>query len=215
MTAPHDRLDRRADPAGLADRPAGCRRLSPARWRGRGHGLALPLVAWLLLTACGPAPETPEPAATAGEWREFEGTWTATGSRRSLALGGDRRASIGEFNGSLQLAGPGRPAVGFRAEAIVLNDNATGMVGRAVWTDDRGDQAYSELRGEGSATGNRIFGTFVGGTGRYAGATGGYEFSWRFVLEAEDGTLQGQSVGLKGRVRAGVPGIAPGAGAAR
>jgi hypothetical protein len=75
------------------------------------------------------------------------------------------------------------------------------MSGRAVWTDERGDQAYSELRGEGNATGNQIVGTFIGGTGRYAGATGTYEFSWRFLLEGEDGTVQGQSVGLKGRVR--------------
>jgi hypothetical protein len=77
------------------------------------------------------------------------------------------------------------------------------MVGRAVWTDAHGDQAWSELRGEGTATGNRIVGTFVAGTGRYAGVTGNYEFSWRFVLESEDGTVQGQSVGLKGRVRGG------------
>jgi hypothetical protein len=85
----------------------------------------------------------------------------------------------------------------------VLNDSATGMVGRAVWTDERGDQAYSELRGEGTATGNRIVGTFLGGTGRFDGVTGTYEFSWRFVLESEDGSVQGQSVGLKGRVRIG------------
>ena len=62
------------------------------------------------------------------------------------------------------------------------------------------------MRGEGTSTGNRIVGTFVGGTGRYAGATGEYTFSWRFVLEAEDGTVQGQSVGLKGRVRVGTSG---------
>jgi hypothetical protein len=95
--------------------------------------------------------------------------------------------------------------MGFRAEAVVLNDSATGMVGRSVWTDERGDQIYSELRGEGTATGNRIVGTFLGGTGRYAGATGSYEFSWKFVLESEDGVVQGQSVGLKGRVRAETP----------
>ena len=118
-----------------------------------------------------------------------------------------RRSRI--CNGSLLLAGPSRPGVGFRAEAIVLNDSATGMVGRAVWTDERGDQVYSELRGEGTATGNRIVGTFLGGTGRYAGATGTYEFSWQFVLETEDGTVQGQSVGLKGRVRVGAPPATP------
>jgi hypothetical protein len=44
-------------------------------------------------------------------------------------------------------------------------------------------------------------GTFVGGTGRYASVAGNYEFSWRFLLENEDGSVQGQSMGLKGRVR--------------
>jgi hypothetical protein len=114
-----------------------------------------------------------------------------------------------DFNGSLMLTGPSRPAVGFRAEAIVLNDSVTGMVGRAVWTDERGDQVFSELRGETTATGNRLFGTFLGGSGRYAGATGSYEFSWRFLVEAEDGTVQGQSMGLKGQVRAATPQGAP------
>jgi hypothetical protein len=105
--------------------------------------------------------------------------------------------------------------VGFRAEAIVLNDSATGMVGRSVWTDEHGDQVYSELRGEGTVTGNKIVGTFLGGTGRYSGATGSYEFSWRFVLETEDDSVQGQSEGLHGRVRVGAPPATPGAGGPR
>jgi hypothetical protein len=155
----------------------------------------------LLLGACSPAPDTRAPVAGDSAWHEFEGTWTAAGDRQVIGLGGERRASIAHFNGALLLTGVARPGVGFRAEAIVLNDSASGMTGRAAWTDERGDQAFSELRGEGTTTGNRIVGTFVGGTGRYAGATGGYEFSWRFVLEAEDGQVQGQSVGLKGRVR--------------
>jgi hypothetical protein len=90
--------------------------------------------------------------------------------------------------------------VGFRSEAILFSDTATGLVGRAAWTDEHGDQAYSELQGQGTATSNKITGTFVGGTGRYSGASGSYEFSWRFVLENEDGAVEGQSVGLKGRV---------------
>jgi hypothetical protein len=110
------------------------------------------------------------------------------------------------------LAGPSRPDVGFLSEAIVLNDSVTGMVGRAVWTDQKGDQAYSELRADVTPTELKIIGTFIGGTGRYAGATGTYEFSWRFLLETEDGTVQGQSVGLKGRIRVGQPGMRPGAG---
>lgn len=173
------------------------------------------VAALLAVAACGPSNTPTDAQPFAAEWREFHGTWTATGSRHAIRLGEDRRASIADFNGTLLLAGASRPDLGFRAEAIVLNDSATGMAGRAVWTDERGDQVYSELRGDGNATGSRIFGTFLGGTGRYAGATGTYEFSWRFVLEAEDGTVQGQSVGLKGRVRVGLPPPAPGIGGSR
>jgi hypothetical protein len=177
------------------------------RVQSLARGLRTTALAGLLaLAACGPTSPSPQTPGAGGEWREFQGTWTAAGSRDTLRLGSDRRSSIASLDGSLLLAGPARPAVGFRAEAIVLNDSATGMVGRSVWTDERGDQVYSELRGQGTATGNKIVGTFIGGTGRYAGATGSFEFSWRFVLEAEDGTVQGQSIGLKGRVRVDAPG---------
>ena len=141
-------------------------------------------------------------ATDGGAWHEFQGLLTAVGHREVLGFGGDRRVAVSDFEGSLVLSGVERPSLGFRVNAVVFNDSATGMMGRAVWTDDRGDQVYSELRGAGDATGNRIVGSFVGGTGRYAGATGTYEFSWRFVLETEDGTVQGQSQGLKGKVRA-------------
>ena len=173
-----------------------------ASLRVTGVVVAVGVVA-LATSSCSPPPSSPANAPVGSEWREFEGTWTAAGSRQSIALGADRRASVSTLKGSLLLSGASRPAVGFRAEAVVFNDSATGMVGRAVWTDAHGDQAWSELRGEGTATGNRIVGTFVAGTGRYAGVTGNYEFSWRFVLETEDGTVQGQSVGLKGRIRGG------------
>ena len=173
------------------------------------------LAGLMAVAACGPATPPSDTKSSGAEWIEFQGTWTATGSRHTIRLGDDRRASIAEFNGSLLLAGVSRAGVGFRAETIVLNDSATGMAGRSVWTDEHGDQVYSELRGEGTATGNRIVGTFLGGTGRYSGATGTYEFSWRFVLESEDGTVQGQSVGLKGRVRVGQPPGAPGVGGSR
>ena len=165
------------------------------------HGIVAALV--VAAAGCSPAPQV-SPATDVGSgWREFEGTWTAAGNREVIVLGSARKASVSILRGSLLLSGPQRPALGVRAEAVVFNDSATGMIGRAVWTDDRGDQAWSELRGEGTATGNRISGTFIGGTGRFAGITGDYAFTWRFVLETEDGTVQGQSLGLKGRVRGG------------
>jgi hypothetical protein len=171
----------------------------------RGHQLCvlfgLAFIALALMIACGRAPQPSKSAPSTNEWLEFQGTWTTAGSRNSMRLLGDRRASISSFNGSLVLTGRSRPGVGFRSEAIVFNDSATGLIGRAIWTDEHGDQAYSELRGEGTAQNNKITGTFVGGTGRYSGVTGTYEFSWRFVTENEDGTLQGQSMGLNGRAR--------------
>jgi hypothetical protein len=103
------------------------------------------------------------------------------------------------------LAGPARPGVGFLAETIALTDSASGLVGRSVWTDENGDQVFSELTGEGTAAHNRIEGTIVGGTGRYIGATGTYGFSWQYVVEAEDGAVQGRAVELQGRVRVGPP----------
>jgi len=160
----------------------------------------------LAAAACGPSPEPPKSAAAAaGEWREFEGSWSAAGSRRSLSLGEDRRGSIIDLRGTMLMAGPGRPGVGFHSEVIALVDSETGLIGRSVWTDEKGDQVFSELQGEGTAAKNHIAGTILGGTGRYAGATGSYEFSWRFMIEAEDGSIQGSAVGLKGRIRPGQP----------
>jgi hypothetical protein len=177
------------------------RRAGGSAWRRALLGLAL------AATACGPA-EPPQPQGAAGEWLEFSGSWNATGSRRSISLGADRRGSLVDLRGTLLLAGPQRPGVGFRSELIGLVDTATGFVGRSVWTDERGDQVYSELQGEGTADKNHITGTLLGGTGRYAGATGTYAFSWQWVMETDDGALQGRAVDLKGRVK-------PGAGAPR
>lgn len=153
--------------------------------------------------ACGPATGPPTPLAASGEWREFQGSWNAAGSRHTIPLGANGRGAIIDLRGTMLLSGQGRPGVGFRAEVIALVDSATGLQGRGVWTDERGEQVFSELKGEGTAAKNRITGTVLGGTGRYAGVTGTYEFSWQSVTEAEDGSIQGRAVDLKGRVRPG------------
>jgi hypothetical protein len=159
------------------------------------------LAGLLLMTGCDRALQGTQLGPAGGDWHEFQGTWTTSGSRNIMPLAGDRRASISNFSGSLVLAGSSRLDVGFRAEAIVFNDSLTGLTGRAVSTDEHGDQAFSELQLAGTPADRKIVGKFIGGTGRYAGATGTYEFAWRFVLESEDGNVQGESVGLKGRVR--------------
>jgi hypothetical protein len=159
--------------------------------------------------ACGPATESPRLAATSGEWLEFEGSWNGVGSRHSISLGEDRLGSIVNLRGTLLLSGPERPNVGFHSEVIGLTDTATGFEGRSVWTDERGDQMFSELQGEGTAAKNHITGTILSGTGRYAGVTGSYEFSWQWVMEGENGAVQGRAVDLKGRVRPGPEAAGP------
>jgi hypothetical protein len=159
----------------------------------------------LAMAACGPRTESPQPAPASHEWREFEGSWNAAGTRQTISLGAERKGSIVDLRGTMLLAGPGRPGVGFLSEVIALVDSETGLVGRSVWTDERGDQVFSVLKGEGTAERNRIEWTILGGTGRYAGATGSYEFSWQFVIESEEGSIQGRAVGLKGRIRPGQP----------
>jgi hypothetical protein len=173
--------------------------------RGLGRVFVIVVAFGLALAACGPRTESSKPASVPGEWREFQGSWNAAGTRRTIPLGAERKGSIVALQGTMLLAGAERPGVGFRSEVIALVDSETGLVGRSVWTDERGDQVFSELKGEGTADRNRIEGTILGGTGRYAGATGSYEFSWQFVIESEDGSIQGRAIGLKGRVRPGQP----------
>jgi len=153
--------------------------------------------------ACGPAKESPRPAAASGGELEFSGSWSGIGNRHTISLGAARFGSVVNLKGTMLLTGPGRPGVGFQSEVIGLTDSATGFQGRSVWTDERGDQVYSELRGEGTAAKNHIAGTILSGTGRYAGVTGSYEFSWQFVMEGEEGAVQGRAVDLKGRVQTG------------
>jgi hypothetical protein len=163
----------------------------------------LALLLTVALLSCTKPTSAPEPVRGSGEWYAFEGTWSAVGERHSLQLGPERRASVSNLSGSLLLKAERGLGVGFRAKAITFSDSLTGSVGRVVWTDERGDEIYSELRGDPIASGRRIDGTIVGGTGRYAGVTGKYEMEWQFVIETEEGVVQGRAVGLKGSVRFG------------
>ena len=168
--------------------------------------------ALLFATACSqPTASAPGTSAT-GEWRTFDGTWTATGTRHTLTLGTNQRASIFDLTGSLLLIGNRGLGVGFRAQAIGFSDTLTGMQGRCIWTDEHGDQIYSQLQGEFLSTGNHIVGTFLGGTGRYAGVTGGYSFQWEYVVESDEGSVSGRAVNLTGRALLGAVAAAAGSG---
>jgi len=183
----------------------------PAPPMGRGWQLIALL---LLAAACNKTPEV-QGGPAAGEWHRFDGTWTASGTRHPLRLGPDRQAWVSQLSGSVLLTGQAGMGVGFRAEVIGLADTRTGFVGRCVWTDERGDQIYSELNEDPHAGEISIIGTFVGGTGRWADVTGDYRFRWQYMIDGEDGAVTGRASGLQGRARIGSPGPTPTGGPAR
>jgi hypothetical protein len=164
------------------------------------------VLAAALLIAASLAAQAPVPApqAAGGDGsRSFEGTLSATGQRQSIPTESGRPAV------TLQLSGPVAITAGeglrraFRSEVVGFEDGAGLTVLRGVWTDDHGDRIFSALRGETVASGRQIAATITGGTGRYAGITGEYSFEWRYVVEAEAGTISGRAIGLRGRYRLG------------
>ena len=162
-------------------------------------------VAMALGAACTQPVNGLSAAPPPGEWRSFEGTWSATGDRRTLDAAPDRPASVVDMAGSLLLTGERGLGVGFLARAIAYSDGTERGAGRAVWTDERGDRIFSELRGAPVATGRNVHGTFTGGTGRWTGITGEYDLDWKYVVEAADGRVQGRAVDLRGRARIVAP----------
>ena len=159
------------------------------------------LVAPLLVAVLVAAPAQ-TPPVTDG-WRTFEGRWSAAGERHTLPTEGDRPATILRVSGTLVFTNAGGLGRGFRAEAIGFDAGRGDSVGRAVWTDGRGHQIFSDLKGEAVTTGRKTVGTFTGGTGPYAGVTGDYELTWKFVVQGEDAGIQAVTVALRGRVRLG------------
>jgi hypothetical protein len=83
-----------------------------------------------------------------GKWRTVEGTWSASGTRQTLNLDSNHRASNFDLSGSLLVTGDRGLGVGFQSQAIGFTDSLTGMQARCVWTDEHGDKVYSELKGE-------------------------------------------------------------------
>jgi hypothetical protein len=164
----------------------------------------LMLVVAIAVAACSRAAREPGTALPAGEWRSFEGTWSAAGDRRTIDAGPGQQASVVDFSGSILLTGERGIGAGFQARAIAYSDGKALSVGRAVWIDERGDMSGGQL-----ATGRRITGTFTGGTGRWSGITGEYGFDWKYVIDTET-RVQGRAEQLRGRAR--IAGSAAGPG---
>ena len=132
----------------------------------------------------------------------FEGTWSASGRRQTLSTEAGHPAVTIQLSGALSVRTPAQMSRGFRGEVIGFDDGAGFIVGRVVWTDDRGDRIYSVLEGEAlTSDGRPMFGTITGGTGRYTGFTGEYEFKWQHVIADGGSSISGRAIDMRGRVR--------------
>jgi len=148
-----------------------------------------------------PTVALPQQATAAGQ--VFQGTWSATGQRQILKVDGGRSAATVQLSGSIAVTTAAGLSRGFRGEVIGFDDGAGLIAGRVVWTDERGDQIYSGLFGDALVAASRqMRGTITGGTGRYAGISGEYEFQWQHLVQA-DAVVSGRTVDLRGRVHVG------------
>jgi hypothetical protein len=148
-----------------------------------------------------PAVATPQQATATGQ--VFEGTWSAFGQRQLLKTDPDRAAVTVQLSGAVSITTGTGLSRGFRGEAIGFDDGAGLIAARAVWTDDKGDRIFSGIFGDAFASaGRQMRGTITGGTGRYAGITGEYEFRWQTMVTVDDTSVNGRTVDLRGRVRA-------------
>ena len=151
-----------------------------------------------------PVSSAAQGAAPAASGQAFEGTWSATGQRQTLPTEDGDLAVTVQLSGAVAITTGAGLSRGFRGEVIGFDDGAGLVAGRVVWTDERGDRIFSALNGEGlAAAGRQMRGTIVGGTGRYAGVTGEYEFRWHYLIAAEGSVVNGRAVDLRGRVRLG------------
>jgi len=167
----------------------------------------------LLLACGGPTPDaraqTPTPAPIQAQapppaeaaWRTFAGTWSVSGQRQTLAAEDHRLALTLQVSGAVVLTFGSDMSRGFRGELIGFDDGRATSVGRWVWTDEHGNRIFGRVEGEPVQTGKKFVGTITGGTGRYAGVEGGFELTWQYVVQDEEGTIQGRTTRLEGRLR--------------
>jgi hypothetical protein len=154
-----------------------------------------------LLAAAGVAIALLAPAAAAEEWRPFSATWALAGKRTSLPTEGARPAAIVHATGSLVITKGETLGRGFLGELVGFDDGGTLLVGRVVFTDERGEKVFATLKAQPLATGRTATGTFTGGTGRWTLLEGDFTFSWKSVVESEDDQVHAFTVNVEGRAR--------------
>ena len=145
------------------------------------------------------------PGIARAQWTEREGTfnayWTVSGNIHILEFLGST-AAAGGHEGNVVLNTSEGSVPGFDTDCVAFTDERIGGIGRCVWTGSMGDQIFVELKSSGPAGFGLTKGTFVGGTGRYDGIQGGFQFEWNYsVSRGKDATFDGHTLRMSGRYR--------------
>ncbi len=178
------------------------RSLFPWLPRGGPRGVALRLVPAILLGAFLPIALSPSRA----DWPENEGTldayWSVSGTVHILEREGEISAAAGRLTGTATIRTSQGPIPSFETDCVFFSTARKGGGGQCVWTGATGDQIYVDLSSQGPAGFGRARGVFAGGTGRFEGLTGSFEFEWNYsVGPGTDALLDGHSVQMRGRYK--------------
>ncbi len=132
----------------------------------------------------------------------FTGRWDVIGKALKLEMGTERTVTAVRLEGAVVLEGGAEGlARGFRVQCLGMRDNKSGGAGRCVWKDRFDDEIWSEITTE-DPDSHESRGAIVGGTGKFEGMRGEFQFDWVFMLPAaEEGPVRGYTTGLMGSWR--------------
>lgn len=131
----------------------------------------------------------------------FKGTWIANGTRQVLPFGKDRNFYTFKMTGHVNLKDPIGGELDFWSEILGVTDSQTGSQARCVWKDLEGRKLFLELTSDHMQSDELVTGKIVGGTDKFANATGELTFKWSsmsFYREGKDTTVSGQTFDLQG-----------------
>ena len=109
---------------------------------------------------------------------DFTGTWVANGTRDVLPFGTNRETALFKLAGHVNLNNQLGGQQDYWSECIGLADTDSGSHVRCVWRSLGGQEIFLVLQAKRLATGAKVSGTIVGGTGSAAGIKGSLEFEW-------------------------------------
>ena len=139
--------------------------------------------------------------AGAAENRSFTGSWSASGSQETLALGPERNAALFKLAGHIHLQRDTGDSGYYWSECVGLFDSGEGSHIRCVWRSPEGQEVYLALKTGDLTEGREVTGEFIGGTGSFSGITGSLSFHWSTMTTQSTNkvtSIGGYSNDLKG-----------------